>query len=221
MRSLHPLRWIERLLLTAGVSLLLVYAAIRVDGWAASRAAIQQLDAVSGAVNSPPAGETGADAEGVDFSLWSEKRVREFKESLSLKREPPLGVLALDRLRIHVPVFEGTDDVTLNRGVGWIEGTAPPGRDGNVGIAGHRDGFFRPLKDVAPGDRIELRTRAGVRTYRVSDTEIVNPEDVYVLQPRAMPSLTLVTCYPFYYIGSAPQRFIVHATLEGDGSRDH
>jgi sortase A len=100
--------------------------------------------------------------------------------------------------------------------LGHIEDTAPPGTDGNTGIAGHRDGFFRVLKDITEGDTIELQTLAGRETYRVERTWIVEPEDVSVLDPTPSRSLTLVTCYPFYFVGSAPQRFIVRAVSVGN-----
>ena len=154
--------------------------------------------------------------EGVDFSLWSEKRVKAYQESLSIKKDVPLAVLRMERLNIRVPVFEGTGDLVLNRGVGWIAGTARPGEAGNsnIGIAGHRDGFFRAFKDVAVGDAVELSTLGLVSLYTVDSVEIVKPENVGVLEPRGKASLTLVTCYPFYFVGDAPQRFIVHATLK-------
>jgi sortase A len=154
-----------------------------------------------------------ASAETTDFSLWSEKRIREYKASLTIAKELPLAVLDISRLRIRVPVFEGTSDLVLNRGLGWIAGTARPGETGNIGIAGHRDGFFRGLKDIVVGDTMELGTLEQRATYVVDEIEIVTPEQVEVLQPRAAPAITLVTCYPFYFIGDAPQRFIVHATL--------
>jgi sortase A len=109
--------------------------------------------------------------------------------------------------------LEGKDDFTLNRAAGHIEATAEPGQDGNVGIAGHRDGFFRVLKDIHQGDAIELITTKQDIRYVVDELLIVNPQDVSVLQPRSRASLTLVTCYPFYFVGSAPQRFIVHALV--------
>ena len=112
---------------------------------------------------------------------------------------------------MEAPLLEGTDDVTLNRGVGRIEGTAHPGEDGNLGIAGHRDSFFRVLKDIKVGDRVDLEGLERSDTYVVDQVEIVDPGDVSVLRPRSKPSLTLVTCYPFYFIGSAPRRYIVHA----------
>ena len=113
-------------------------------------------------------------------------------------------------------MLPGTDDRTLDRAVGHIEGTAQPGTDGNSGIAGHRDGFFRGLKDITPGDVIELDTIQGKDVYRVERTWVVNPEDVSVLDPTSTRALTLVTCYPFYFVGSAPRRFIVRAVLVGD-----
>jgi len=120
-------------------------------------------------------------------------------------------MLHIPRIRLSVPVLEGTDDVTLNRGLSHIEETAAPGADGNAGIAGHRDGFFRGLKDAVVGDVIELETLRETQRYRIERIWIVDPSDVSVLDPTATQSITLVTCYPFYFVGSAPQRFIVRA----------
>jgi sortase A len=108
-------------------------------------------------------------------------------------------------------LLEGTDELTLNRAVGHIEGTALPGQPGNVGIAGHRDGFFRGLEHLESGDALSVTTLEGVAHYEVAELEVVEPTAVEVLDPTAYDSLTLVTCYPFYYVGDAPQRFIVHA----------
>ncbi len=113
-------------------------------------------------------------------------------------------------------MLPGTDDRTLDRGVGHIEDTAQPGTDGNLGIAGHRDGFFRGLKDITPGDLMELDTLQGTDVYRVERTWVVSPEEVSVLDPTSTPAITLVTCYPFYFVGSAPDRFIVRAVRVGD-----
>ena len=110
-------------------------------------------------------------------------------------------------------MLEGTDELTLNRGVGHIAGTALFGKIGNVGIAGHRDGFFRGLKNIKVGDRIEVEEPGKVETYIVDRLQIVDPSNVRVLRSSDRSALTLVTCYPFYYIGSAPQRFIAHAIL--------
>jgi sortase A len=114
---------------------------------------------------------------------------------------------------LEVPVFEGTDDFTLNLGAGRIIGTAKPGSSGNIGIAAHRDGFFRGLKDIQEGDEIDLVTAGRRAAYLVDSIRIVTPDDVSVLHARERPSLTLVTCYPFYFVGSAPNRYIVQASL--------
>jgi sortase A len=206
---------IERTLLIAGLALLAVYGLARADSWLSSRLALREFDRILAA---GPAAQSLVPMrlvnERVDFSLWSEKRIREYKESLLVEKLRPWGVLAIDKVSIRVPVFDGTDELVLNRGVGWISGTARPGDTGNIGIAGHRDGFFRGLKDVAAGDAITLTTQQEKVTYIVDDIEIVVPERVDVLQPRGgLRSLTLVTCYPFYFVGDAPQRFIVHATI--------
>ena len=150
-----------------------------------------------------------------DQSLWSVARVNAWRKTLSEPAPPPLAVLRIAEIGLEVPVLRGTDDRTLDRAVGHIEDTAEPGTVGNSGIAGHRDGFFRGLKDIAPGDTIELDTLQGTEVYRVERTWVVNPEDVWVLDPTSIPTLTLVTCFPFYFHGAAPQRFIVRAVREG------
>ena len=149
-----------------------------------------------------------------DVREWHPNRVRAWRDALKRLGPTPLATLQIRRLGVSVVVLAGTDDWTLNRAVGHIEGTPKPGDDGNVGLAGHRDGFFRPLKDIAVGDVIEMATDEGVDRYRVTQTLIVSPSDVWVLDPTESPTLTLVTCYPFYFIGSAPKRFIVRAARE-------
>jgi sortase A len=146
-----------------------------------------------------------------DLSLWSEQRIAAWRKALLEPATAALAVLRIPKIRLEVPVLEGTDDRTLDRGVGYIEGTAQLGTVGNLGIAGHRDGFFRGLKDIAAGDVIEIETRQRTDVYRVEQTWVVDPEDVWVLDPTSTPALTLVTCYPFYFVGAAPRRFIVRA----------
>ena len=150
----------------------------------------------------------------VDQSLWNVGRIRAYARALVRPAPPPMAVLRIRRLGLEVPVLEGTDEWTLDRGVGHIEDTPRPGETGNVGIAGHRDGFFRVLKDIHPGDELELALPGTIRRYRVEKLSVVRPDDVGVLEPTPGPRLTLVTCYPFYVAGPAPERFIVQARLE-------
>jgi sortase A len=124
-----------------------------------------------------------------------------------------IGRLEIPSLHLAAMVREGADAGTLRRAVGHIPGTALPGRNGNVGLAGHRDTFFRALRNIQTNDAIDLQTEHGTYRYVVESTSIVGPRDVRVLASSGGESLTLVTCYPFYYVGSAPKRFIVSATL--------
>jgi sortase A len=149
-----------------------------------------------------------------DQTAWSAQRQAGYRESLAETFEAPPGVLAIPSLKLTVPIFVGTSELELNRGVGWIDGTAMPGQDGNVGLAGHRDGYFRGLKNLKLGDTIEVQSVGRTLRYRVTSLTIVEPTDVSVLDPTDEPSVTLVTCYPFYYVGSAPQRYIVRGTLD-------
>ena len=121
-----------------------------------------------------------------------------------------VGMLDVPRLNLTTPVIEGDDDTTLKRAVGHLPDTALPWEPGNTAFAGHRDGLFRPLKDIKIGDEIRFRTSRDEYKYRVTGTTIVTPDDVSVLEPDAA-SLTLITCYPFYFVGNAPKRFIVRA----------
>jgi len=146
-------------------------------------------------------------------SLWDSARIRAYQHTLGLTFAPPEAILRIPRLGIEVPVLEGTSDLTLNRGVGHIPGTALPGEPGNLAITGHRDGFFRPLKDAQPGDIIELQRNSQTDRYVVRKIKIVFPSDTSVLNPTAGSTLTLVTCYPFYFVGAAPRRYIVQASL--------
>ncbi len=122
-----------------------------------------------------------------------------------------LGRIEIPGVHISVPIVEGADDAGLKMGAAHIIGTAYPGDAANVGIAAHRDTYFRALSRIAPGEEILIETPAGIFRYRVSGTEVVRPTDVRVLQSAGRPEMTLVTCYPFYYVGHAPKRFIVHA----------
>jgi sortase A len=125
----------------------------------------------------------------------------------------PLGRIDIPRVGISSVILEGTDEDTLSLSVGHISGTARPGSDGNIVLAAHRDTFFRGLEHIQIGDGILVTSTGGDRTYEVDTTRIVDPTDVYVLKDTGSPTLTLVTCYPFHYLGPAPKRFIVQAHL--------
>jgi sortase A len=122
-----------------------------------------------------------------------------------------IGRMEVSRLDVSVVVVEGTSNKSLRRAVGHIAGTALPGQPGNVGIAGHRDTFFRPLRNIHRDDVITLTTSNGEYRYRVVSTKVVSPDNVAVLDSDQNEVLTLVTCYPFYFVGPAPDRFIVRA----------
>jgi sortase A len=180
-----------------------------------ARLAIEEVRASQAAGGGETASTTGRIAEipAPDFSLWSPARVTQFKSALAQHGALAVGILRVPKEHIEAPIFEGTDDLTLNKGVGHIAGTDAIGGSGNTGIAGHRDGFFRRLKDIKIGDRIEIETHGTPLVYVVDRVVIVDPQDVSVLRERGQPVLTLVTCYPFYVLGSAPKRFIVEAKL--------
>ena len=215
-------RHLQRLLMLVGFGLLACCAAAKLRELVLSRAAmrrfedLRQATANNSAVQNPVVQPVVSPP---DFVLWSEQRVKHYEESLSDKLAPPLAVIRIDRIHVEAPVLEGTEDLTLNRGVGHIAGTAQFGQNGNVGLAGHRDGFFRGLKNIKVGDRVDLEEPGQVETYIVDSLRIVNPKDLSVLRSGGKPVLTLVTCYPFYYIGSAPQRFIVHAVPADSNAR--
>ena len=211
-----PHRWrllAERALWSIGLVCLATWGALRVAAVGGARHEIERFAILRAA----------ADLQAVepDRTLWSAQRIEAWREALGGPAPAPLAVLRIPSIRLEVPVLEGTGRVTLDRGVGHIERTARPGADGNSGIAGHRDGFFRGLKDIGPGDAIELETLRGREAYRVDRIWIVDPTDVSVLEPTPTRSLTLVTCYPFYFVGSAPQRYIVRAVrADPDAVRD-
>lgn len=123
----------------------------------------------------------------------------------------PIARLEIPRLELDVVVAEGTSSTVLRRAVGRLERSARPGERGNIVLAGHRDTFFRPLAGIREGDLVILDSETGPRTYEVEWVKIVEPTDVHVLRKSRYPALTLVTCYPFQYVGRAPQRFVVRA----------
>ncbi len=156
----------------------------------------------------------------VDAWIFQQRESRVLEQLLSATSTPKppavvatglIGRIQIPRLSVSAIVFEGISSTTLRRAVGHIPGTAFPGQRGNVGISGHRDTFFRPLRNIRRNDIITLTTLLGEYRYRVVSTKIVGPNDVAVLKPGGNEILTLVTCYPFYFVGAAPDRFIVRA----------
>jgi len=227
------LRRFERLAWTIGIVLVLFWVAAKIHSKIGSRSDLESFaEAKRARETALPALPTGLSAAATlapptptpvplafpegkpSYALWSKIRIKGYEESLAQAASSPMAILRVPKINLEVAVLDGTDDLTLNRAVGHIEDTARPGETGNCGIAGHRDGFFRGLKDVVRGDRVELETLAGTQTYRVDAIWIVRPEDVQVLDPTPQTALTLVACYPFYFVGHAPQRYIVRAVRE-------
>ena len=218
--AIRVLQWT---LIVAGLILVGFWAGVRLHGGLAKSSEIRNFEAARSELRetidptSTPTSARSLDTDlPVDTSLWAEDRIEEYRESLEHEFNAPLAILRIPKIGLEVAVLEGTSEPALNRGVGHITGTPQPGNDGNVGIAGHRDGYFRGLKDISEGDLIEMETLAGIESYTVTRLLLVDPPDVWVLEPTEVPSITLVTCYPFYYVGSAPQRFIVRAERVGE-----
>jgi LPXTG-site transpeptidase (sortase) family protein len=195
-REMHPtrlrrlLRWTQRLLFITG-ALALGYV-----GFTLLDARLYQVSA----------------KRSLEGQIHREKEHQESQRKPALKTGDVLGRVDIPRLGISVAVLQGTSSRTLRLGAGHIEGTPLPGENGNSGIAGHRDTFFRELKDIRENDEIQLQTATGLFHYEVDWVKVVDLDDMTVLEPPTSGStLTLVTCYPFYFVGSAPNRFVVRA----------
>jgi sortase A len=148
-----------------------------------------------------------------DRSDWSASVSRKYQLWRASYGAPPVAVLKIPAIGIEAEIFGNTDRRSLDLGVGRIEGTASPGESGNIGLAGHRDGYFRRLKDIGRGQAIQVLTVNGRWEYEVESIRIVKPSDVGALAPTANATVTLVTCYPFYFLGHAPWRYIVQGRL--------
>jgi sortase A len=197
------LLWIERTLLCLGAATAAWCAAVWLEGQYTQRRPIGNPIAIA---------EQLPGDEGTPRALATSRR--------SIANGTVVARLDAPSVQLSTAVLEGSDDAILNRGAGHIEFTAFPGQRGNIGIAGHRDTIFRPLRRMRVGDTLALSTSDRVYHYRISNTLIVNPDDVHVLNPTRQPTLTLVTCYPFDFVGHAPRRFIVQAALVGEEERD-
>lgn len=175
------LRWLQYTLFALAIVLLGAFAIDKISSWTFQRQANAALEA-----------ERANPAQRIE-------------------RGDVIGRVEVDRLGVSVAVVEGADEGDLAHAAGHLIGTAFPGQPGNAAIAAHRDTFFRPLRKIRPNDTIRVSTPEGDFHYRVAWTRIVTPDDVAVLRPSRAQELTLITCYPFYYVGEAPQRFIVRA----------
>jgi sortase A len=194
-RLLHScLRWSGRALVAAGLILLGYVAVVRVQAKLYDSAAKQY-------VNSPSL---------EDATRQHPQHEMRRPESTLIEGEI-LGHMEIPRLGLSAAVLQGTASRTLRLGVGHVQGTAIPGTPGNSVIAGHRDTFFRALKNIHDGDEIELKTAGTSTRYVVDWARVVAPEDISVLNSTSESALTLVTCYPFYFIGASPKRFVVRA----------
>ena len=198
-------RLVERLLVVIGGVCLGYYAYVTAETALYQAFETRELDAIL--ASAPPvAGRPATDTTSVENPPVERRQP---------KTGTTLGRIEIPRLQVSAIVRAGSDSRTLRLAVGHIGGTALPGEGGNIGLAAHRDTFFRRLGEIKANDQIRLVTREGTFTYRVQGTRIVEPRDTWVLGPTDVPAVTLVTCYPFRYVGSAPQRFIVRAELAG------
>jgi sortase A len=188
--------WLSLILLAGGTALLYVGAREYFDSRAGQYEAAREFERPV-----PDDAETRAATHAVSVR--------------TVHRGDTLAKLSIPRLDTQLYVVEGDGAKELRRGPGHLVGTAMPGADGNCVIAGHRDTHFRVLKDIKEGDDILLQTDAGQFLYRVKRTRIVTPDNTSALQPTSSAVLNLITCYPFYYVGSAPKRFVVEAQLAG------
>jgi sortase A len=181
------LRWVQRLLFVAGLVILGICGAAWLDSRLRQAEGNRELDRIL----SPKSTIAASGIAIPDGGL--------------------VGRVEIPKLHLSAVVFQGADSSVLDHGVGHVDSSALPGQPGNVVFAAHRDTFFRSLRNIRKGDLVTVTTESGPRTYEVNSTEVVKPTETSVLDPTAQPTLTLITCYPFYYIGHAPKRFIVRA----------
>lgn len=219
------LRIMEILCWVSGASLVVVYFGLRFDGEIERQQAIAEFKAAAVSVpqtrvspvpakhSNEPVPLTYAAPDKTD---WSKSRIQRFHSANSDQTQKtglPVAILEIPRIGLEVPVYTIPSERNLNRGAALVAGTAAPDTGGNTAIAAHRDGYFRALEHIALGDILTVRTLRKDRRYKVVWTRIVKPTDISVLRQVAVPSITLITCYPFYFVGNAPKRFIVRAVV--------
>jgi sortase A len=188
-RSRRFMRWTRRILMFAGVLALAYVALTLLNAWQFQKSASHTLEK----------------------QIHADEQHTIIPARHPVKEGDVLGRIEIPSVGVSVIVLQGTTPQTLRLGAGHIEGTALPGESGNIGIAGHRDTFFRGLKDIHRDDEILLQTVDGIARYKVDWIQITAPGDGGIVSPTTESGLTLVTCYPFHYIGAAPERYVVHA----------
>jgi sortase A len=203
-RRASVLRWAEALFVSGGIAMLAWCAVVVTDAYVSQRIARQSLEAILHVAAPAPLPRPASAA------VQNARAV--------VRRGAAIAALTIPRVDLSAVVLHGSDEQTLRRGPGHVEGTAVPGQTGNVVIAGHRDSFFRPLRHVRVGDDLFLDTPHGRFQYRVTSLQVVHPRDLRVLAPTDEEVLTLITCYPFWLLGNAPDRFVVRAARVGDAA---
>jgi sortase A len=190
--------WTDRVLIAVGVACLLFYSAVTVNTWRYQRSAKSHVERM------------------ISIERSSAVQARLPDVSKPLKIGEIIGKVDIPRLKLSAAVAEGDDEKTLRRAIGHLPDTPLPWqRRGNVAIAAHRDGLFRRLEKIRLQDDVHVVTPRGEYHYRVTKTRIVNPDDLSVIAPTQVPTITLITCYPFSFVGNAPRRFVVQAELVG------
>lgn len=179
-----------------------------------AQSAVTQQNATGNPATAPQGVLNLDGTEQPDTSLWNAGRVDDYKASLQADLPEIMAVLEIPSVGLKVPVYSTNTELVMDRGAGVIDGMSYPHEPGNIGISGHRDGYFRVLKDIQVGDAISLQTLEGVKQFRINATKIVAISDKTLLRDTDDQTVTLVTCYPFYFVGHAPKRFIVTASLD-------
>ena len=189
--------WVQCALIAVGVACLVSFSVVTVHTWRYQRAAKSEIDRIASIDRAQP--------------VAAARAPRPVKP---LATGELIGKVEIPRLGLSAAVAEGDDDKTLSKAVGHLPDTPLPWhRQGNVALAAHRDGLFRRLENIRLNDEVRMVTPRGDFQYRVTKTQIVDPGDVWVIAPTAVPTITLITCYPFSFVGNAPRRFVVQAQL--------
>lgn len=206
-RAVWCFRWAARLCVIAGAALLTWSAVVVIDGRMSQRAARQSLETASVVSRADPRAPASAPA----LAPAADEAIDTPRPAPAVYTGSAIGALSIPRVHLSAVVLQGSDARTLRHGPGHLEHTALPGETGNVVIAGHRDSFFRPLRNIQVGDDIFVDTPEGRFHYEVSSLRVVNAHEVSVIEQTVAATLTLITCYPFWVLGHAPDRFVVRA----------